>query len=127
MARPRPLNVLVVDDYPDSAEALAQLLDLMGHGARAACSCAEARDVVTGSAGFVPDVVILDVRLPDGDGFTLAAELCGLLPTRPVFVALTGLPNQESNCRAAGIDHYVLKPADPDILAAILARCQPES
>lgn len=123
MAQPRPLSVLVVDDYPDSAEALAQLLTLLGHDARAACSCAEARAAVTGGAAFVPQVILLDVRLSDGDGFTLAAELCGLLPTRPVLVALTGLPNQEANCRAAGFDHYMLKPADPIALTALLARC----
>jgi CheY-like chemotaxis protein len=127
MAQPRPLNVLVVDDYPDSAEALAQLLTLMGRNARSACSCAEARAAVSGSAAFVPDVVILDVRLPDGDGFALAAELCGLLPARPTLVALTGLPNQESNCRAAGFDHYMLKPADPAALAAVLARRGPKA
>lgn len=126
MARPRPLNVLVVDDYPDSAEALAQLLNLMGYDARAARSCAEARAAVTGSAAFVPDAVVLDVRLSDGDGFALAAELCGLLPARPVFVALTGLPNQEANCRAAGIDYYMLKPADPAALTATLAQCGPK-
>jgi CheY-like chemotaxis protein len=123
MAQPRPLAVLIVDDYPDSAEALAQLLGLMGHAARAACSCAEARAAVTGVAAFVPDVVLTDLRLPDGDGITLAGELCVLLPARPVLVALTGLPNQEANCRAAGFDHYLLKPADPAALAALLARC----
>jgi CheY-like chemotaxis protein len=127
MAQPRPRAVLVVDDYPDSAEALAQLLDLMGHDARAACSCAEARAAVAGGAGFVPDVVLTDLRLPDGDGFVLAGELCALLPARPLLVALTGLPNQEANCRAAGFDHYLLKPADPGALAALLARRPGES
>jgi CheY-like chemotaxis protein len=120
MPAPRPLRVLVVDDYPDSADALAQLLTLLGHDARAARSCAEARAALAGAA-FVPDAILLDLRLPDGDGLALAAELCGLLPARPLLLALTGLPHLDAACRAAGFDHYLLKPADPATLAAILS------
>jgi CheY-like chemotaxis protein len=114
------LRVLVVDDHPDCADATAQLLTLHGHDARPAHSCAEARAEVS-RAGFVPDVVILDVRLPDGDGYALAGELCRALPARPLLIALTGLQDQEERCRAAGFDHYLLKPADPVALAALLA------
>jgi CheY-like chemotaxis protein len=120
MPAPRPLRVLVVDDYPDSADALTQLLTLLGHDARGACSCAEARAALAGAA-FVPNAILLDLRLPDGDGFALAAELCALLPARPLLVALTGLPNLDAACRAAGFDYYLLKPADPAALAALLA------
>jgi len=62
---PQPLRVLIVDDYPDSAEAIAQLLSLHGYDARDAQSSAAAIQAVT--TGFAPDVVILDLRLPDGD------------------------------------------------------------
>lgn len=122
MPDPRPFRVLVVDDHPDAAEALAQLLALHGHDARAATTCAEARAAVSGAAGFAPDAVLMDVRLRDGTGFALAADLCHLLPARPVLIALTGLQDQEEKCRAAGFDHYVLKPAAPAALAALLAR-----
>jgi DNA-binding response OmpR family regulator len=122
MALSRPLGILVVDDYPDSAEATAQFLALHGHDARAAHSCAEARAMVSGDAAFVPEVVIVDIRLPDGDGVTLGGELCRLLPARPVLIAITGLPNQEANCRAAGFDHYILKPADPTALAEFVSQ-----
>ena len=120
MPDPRPFRVLLVDDHPDAAEALAQLLALHGHDARAATTCAEARGAV---AGFAPDAVLMDVRLRDGNGFALAAELGRLLPARPVLIALTGLQDQEEKCRAAGFDHYVLKPADPVALAALIATC----
>jgi CheY-like chemotaxis protein len=122
MAQTRPLGILVVDDYPDSAEATAQFLTLHGHDARFAHSCAEAVAMVSGDAAFVPEVVLMDIRLPDGDGFALGGELRRRLPVRPVLIALTGLPNQEANCRAAGFDHYILKPADPTALMAILAQ-----
>lgn len=124
MPNPRQLRVLVVDDHPDSAEATAQLLALHGHDARAVLSCAEARAAVAGADPFAPDVVVLDVRLTDGDGFTLAAELCRVLPARPVLIAHTGVPGLEQRCRAAGFDHCLLKPADPEQLEKIVQTCR---
>src|SRR5215212_6306163 len=119
----RQLRVLVVDDHPDSAEAAAQLLALHGHDARAVHSCAETLAAVGGADPFVPEVVVLDVRLPDGDGFTLAEELCRVLGSRPGLIAHTGLPGLEARCRAAGFDSYLLKPVDPAALADLVARC----
>lgn len=116
------LRVLVVDDHPDSAEATAQLLALHGHDTLPALTCAEARAIVTGPPAFLPDVVVMDVRLPDGDGYSLAAELCKLLAVRPLLIAVTGLQDQEEKCRDAGFDYFLLKPADPAALAALLAR-----
>jgi CheY-like chemotaxis protein len=112
------LRVLVVEDHPDAADSTAQLLTLLGHEAHAALSAAEARAAV--AAGFLPDLVLLDIILPDGDGYSLAAELCQLLAVRPVLVAVTGLPHQEDRCRAAGFDHHYLKPVDPEVLAALV-------
>ncbi|WP_171475348.1 response regulator [Frigoriglobus tundricola] len=127
MPHPRQLRLLVVDDHPDSADSLSQLLSLLGHDARAARTCAEARTALDQGAGFAPDVVVLDVRLPDGDGFALAAELRRRLERPPVFIALTGLQDQEQKCHAAGFDHYLLKPVEPARLAALLAAlCRPE-
>ena len=122
---PRQRRVLVVDDHPDTAEATAQLLALHGHDARAARSCAEARAAVGGADPFVPDVVILDVRLQDGDGFALAEELCRVLPVRPGLIAHSGLPGLGARCRAAGFDHYVLKPGTPSELAELVAKYAP--
>lgn len=123
MLDPRPLRVLVVDDYLDGAEALAQLLAYHGHDARSANTRAEALALVSDGAGFAPDVVMLDLRLPDGDGFSLAVELCGVLPAKPVLIAHTGYPGMEEKCRAAGFDHYLLKPTDPVALATLLTTC----
>jgi CheY-like chemotaxis protein len=115
---PRPLRVLVVDDHPDSAEATAQLLALHGHDTRPAHSCAEA---LREAAVFAPDLVLLDVCLPDGDGFALAADLCRALPVRPALVAVTGLSGQAERCLSEGFDHHLLKPAAPGELAALVA------
>jgi CheY-like chemotaxis protein len=123
MPDPRQVRVLVVDDHPDSAEAAAQLLALHGHDTRAVHSCAETLVAVSGADPFVPEVVVLDVRLPDGDGFALAEELCRVLPVRPVLIAHTGLPGLEERCRKAGFDHYLLKPADPAVLTDLVVKC----
>src|SRR4051794_8150626 len=123
MPQPRPLRVLVVDDHPDAAEIAAHLLTLHGHDARPAHTCAEAVGLVAApDPGFAPDVVLLDVRLPDGDGFALAGELCRLLARRPLLVAVTGLSGLRERCLEAGFDHHFLKPADPKELAALLAK-----
>ena len=127
MPTPRLLRVLVVDDHPDTAEATAQLLALHGHDARAAHSCAEARAVLGGDDPFIPDVVVVDVRLPDGDGFALADELRRALAVRPGLIAHTGLPGLDERCRAAGFDHYLLKPADPAVLVDVVVKCSPAS
>jgi CheY-like chemotaxis protein len=122
MVHSQPLRILVVDDYPDSAEATVQFLTLHGYEARFAHTCAETVSMVNGDASFVPDIVLLDIRLPDGDGFTLGAELRRRLSVRPVLIALTGLPGQEDKCRSAGFNHYILKPAEPAALIALLAQ-----
>ena len=121
MSHPRQLRLLVVDDHPDSADSLTQLLSLLGYDARAARTCAEARAVLDQEADFAPDVAILDVQLPDGDGFALVAELRKRFERLPVFIALTGLQDQEQKCREAGFDHYLLKPVEPARLATLLA------
>lgn len=114
----QPFSVLVVDDYPDSAEATAQMIALYGYDARAARSCREARDLV--ATGFAPRVLLLDVWLQDGDGLSLAQELVAALARPPVLVAVTGMPGQEERCRQAGFDHVLFKPAEPRELKAIL-------
>jgi CheY-like chemotaxis protein len=118
-ARTRPpLRVLVVDDHHDCGDSSADLLRLLGHEVRLARSCAEAETAV---GSFAPDVAILDIGLPDGDGYGLATKLVGVLARRPLLVALTGFGNLDDRSRAAGFDHHLLKPADPPALAALLA------
>jgi CheY-like chemotaxis protein len=97
----RPLSVLVVEDHPDAARALAILLPLLcGCRVRVALSVAEALD----AAAVGPfDAVLTDIGLPDGDGCDLADRLLRLLPARPLLVAITALGVlAEDRCRACG-------------------------
>ena len=116
------LRILLVEDHPDGAESCALWLGMLGHRVHVAGSCAAA---VAVAGSFAPDVAILDIGLPDGDGYQLADKLVAGLARRPLMVALTGYGNGEERARAAGFDHYLLKPAEPAVLAAVLARHAP--
>ena len=93
-----PLRVLVVDDWPDTAESLAVLLRLWGHDVRIAHDGPTALAV---AALYRPHVVLLDVGLPGMDGYQVAWRMRNDLRLRETFlVSLTGY-GQDSD-RGAG-------------------------
>ena len=114
-------RVLVVDDNRDSAESLAMMLKLTGN---------EVRTAFDGEAGlaeaeaFRPDVAFLDIGMPRLDGHECARRIRsspwggGVL-----LVAMTGWGQEEDRrrTRAAGFDHHLVKPVDPEALRMILA------
>jgi two-component system CheB/CheR fusion protein len=111
------LSVLVVDDYPDAAESLARVLRLDGHDARAALGGDAAAALLE---GWVPDVAVLDLRMPGVDGFALAERLRAL-PRPPLLVAVSGSALKADWARAAAaFDRHFLKPVDPHALAELL-------
>jgi DNA-binding response OmpR family regulator len=111
------LQILVVEDYPDGAESLAQLLALYDHNVRTAGEGDEALRLWSEEPA---DVVILDIWLPGSDGYDVAKKLCAESKHRPLLVALTGVPNLEARSRSEGFDHHFLKPVNPKTLAAVL-------
>ena len=119
MSPTTPLSVLVVDDDPDAADSTGTLLTLYGHTPRVARSCAEA---LAAADEFTPDVALLDLGLPDGDGAALAGAMRARLGRRPVLVAVTGFQGRDADARRAGFDHVFLKPLDPRELEALLRR-----
>ena len=103
-----PLRALVVDDEPDLAEVLTSMLAHEGWAARAAHDGAEARRLAEQAR---PDVVILDVNLPDVSGFDVLHELRALNPAVCVLF-LTARDSVEDRIAGitAGGDDYVTKP-----------------
>jgi two-component system OmpR family response regulator len=103
-----PLRALVVDDEPDLAEVLTAMLAHEGWAARAAHDGAEARRLAEQSR---PDVVILDVNLPDASGFDVLRDLRALNPAVCVLF-LTARDAVEDRIAGitAGGDDYVTKP-----------------
>jgi len=103
------LNVLVVDDNEDSADVLAELLRMCGHGVRVASYGQDALELVSDAP---PDVVLLDVGLPDLDGYEVAALIRERFGRGIRLVALTGYSDAEAKSRAAsaGFDVFLTKP-----------------
>jgi DNA-binding response OmpR family regulator len=113
------MRVLVVDDYPVAAEITCQLLELLGHESLAAVDGKQALDH---AASFDPDVIVLDLDLPDQTGYDVARTLRARPGKRPFIAAVTGFGGSEDRVRslAAGIDLHVLKPANAAMLTKII-------
>lgn len=105
-------RLLVVDDHADAAEALAMLLEALGHEVRVATNGAAALDA---AAEFRPDTALLDLSLPDMTGYELAEQLRAAAPeTALQIVAVTGWDSadEQSRARAAGFLGVLTKPVD---------------
>ena len=112
-------RILVVDDNADAADAVAVLLGIEGHDVHTAHSghaaLAEAR-------AWAPDAMVLDIGLPDMDGYELARRVraLGMTPP-PLLIALSGygLAGDVRRSRDAGFSHHLLKPVEPDTLCVL--------
>lgn len=118
-------RVLIVDDNVDAADSLAMLLNIDGHEAAAAYSATAALEAVE---RWKPEIVLLDVGLPEVDGYEIARRLRASNPVPGIrLIALTGYGRDEDRERAreAGFDDHLLKPADMEALQRLLARGHP--
>mgnify|MGYP001449209924 FL=1 len=122
--RATPRRILVVDDNVDAADSLVALLRLDGHDASAVYDAASALAAIEARE---PEVVLLDLGMPQMDGFEAARRIrareTGGNAIRSLrLVAFTGY-GQESDrerAKAAGFDAHLVKPADLDALAQAL-------
>ena len=105
-----PCRVLVVDDNRDAADAAVMLLELWGHEAMTAYSAAQC---ITVAKMFSPDIVLMDIGLPDKDGFAVKCELEEHCPEVRV-VALTGFTQADivRQSRDAGFADHLTKPVE---------------
>ena len=113
-------EVLVVEDDERSGVLVDAMLQSAGHRPRRARSLSEARAVL--GAGL-PEVVLLDLRLPDGSGQSLAREIRGMPGGEDVLILAVSASVLEAVRREAlesGCDGFVEKPISPrDLLARI--------
>ena len=113
-------RVLVVEDYLDSAQTLAMLVNLLGHEVRVAHSGTEGVRV---ALEWTPDAVLCDIGLPGLDGYGVARQLRSHVSTEStVLIALTGYGTEEDiqRSRLAGFNYHITKPADPTALLSLL-------
>jgi two-component system CheB/CheR fusion protein len=118
---PRSMRVLVVDDNRDAGETLAMLLDSLGHRTRLVMNGHEA---LAASDEWSPEVVFLDIGLPEMDGYEVAAELRRRsLDPPPRLVAVTGYGQDSDRAKSlrAGFDDHLVKPAAFAAIEAIVA------
>ena len=115
------LRVLLVDDWPDAAEAMAALMRLWGHDTRIAHDGASALDL---AALYRPHVIFLDIGLPGIDGYQVARRLREA-PSFPeaFIVSVTGSAEEQAQrlSRESGCDGHLTKPVDPAGLQRLLA------
>ena len=114
-------RVLIVDDNPDAATSLSMLLAVEGHETRVAYS---AREALAGVDAFEPEVVVLDIGLPEMSGYELAKRLRTTPQMRGVrLVALTGYgqPEDRQLARSAGFDDHLVKPVEIEALERAIA------
>ena len=118
------LRVLIVDDNRDSAESLALVLKTAGHEVQIANAPAEALKI---KPLFLPKVIILDIGLPEMDGY----ELCRRMRERfdltgVMLIALTGWGQMRDlqMSKRAGFHHHLVKPVDPGYLINLLGKRQ---
>jgi CheY-like chemotaxis protein len=115
-----PVRILIVDDNRDAADTMGMLLELGGHEVIVAHSGNQALEL---GRQRRPDVVILDIGMPDINGYEVARTARSEDWGRSAFlIALTGWGQAEDKERArmAGFDRHLTKPVDPDLVEEIL-------
>lgn len=124
-ALPNALRILIADDNKDAAETLGVLLDMMGHRVHLVH---DGEAAVQAAAAFDPHVVVLDIGMPNLNGFE-AAQRIRMQPggAGRTLIALTGWGQRQDLVRSkeVGFDRHLVKPINVEALTAILQEVQP--
>jgi DNA-binding response OmpR family regulator len=112
-------RILVVDDNEDAADSLATLLGVLGYAVRVAY---DGPDAIVAADEFKPDAALLDIGLPKLSGYDIARHMRASRGDGVLLVAITGWGQEDDRRKArdAGFDHHFTKPADFDLLMALL-------
>jgi PAS domain S-box-containing protein len=118
------LRILIVDDNRDAADSLGLVCEEEGH---LVCVCHSSHDALCRHQAFSPDVALLDIGLPDIDGYALAANLRNNASRVPLLIAITGYGQADDRLRAlsAGFQHHFVKPVDINALLELLSAFDP--
>jgi CheY-like chemotaxis protein len=116
------VRVLFVDDDSATREGYAAYLTQSGFEVKTA---ATGREALAFAATWAPRVIVLDLGLPDIDGWQIARQLKGDAATRSIpLIALTGsdLPHERVSAMRAGCDRHLTKPCMPTALLDAIRR-----
>ena len=113
-------RILIIDDDVDQADVLAYRLRHQGFDVKHSASARQGAQL---AQQWSPDTILLDIRMPDGDGL----ELCGQLSDDPatamipvVLVSGAEMPHLIRQARSAGSRFFVSKPYDPNVLLLLI-------
>lgn len=123
----RRRRILIVDDNRDAAQSLAMLLNVEGHETQVAYS---AKEALERARAFQPDISLLDIGLPEMNGYELAQRMrADRNDAGPILIALTGYGQAEDRARAlsAGFADHLVKPVDLSALERSLAALEGEN
>jgi DNA-binding response OmpR family regulator len=108
------MKVLIAEDDRDFGNILAQYVTISGFDVNMGRNGKEAWDLFTGEK---PDICVLDVMMPEMDGFTLAEKIKELDPDMPlIFLTARSLKDDIVKGLKIGADDYITKPFDPEVL-----------
>lgn len=116
------MNIVVIDDSPDTAEMLRMLFEIQGHSVLVAFSGKSGMELACVAE---PDLLIVDVGLPDMDGVDVISSLNSVCELGACcFVVYTGRNDTETRHRAeqAGVDHFFVKSHDISGLLEVIER-----
>jgi signal transduction histidine kinase/ActR/RegA family two-component response regulator len=117
----RGCRIVVADDNRDAADSLAMLLETHGYQVTVGYSGTQALQIIAAAA---PQVAILDIGMPDMTGYEVAARIRAAAWGRDIcLIAVTGWGQEDDKARAtaAGFDHHLTKPVDPDDVERLLS------
>jgi CheY-like chemotaxis protein len=113
-------RLLIADDNADAADSLAMLLRFEGHDVTVVNN---GRQALAAVGTLQPEFALLDIGMPDVNGYELARQLRKLpLPAKLTLIAVTGWGRDGDKARAveAGFDYHFIKPIDPEQLFELL-------
>jgi len=116
-----PKKILIVDDNVDSADSLACLLKMDGHSIRVANTASAA---LAAQAEFLPDIMFLDIGLPEMNGYEVARRIrASAHGAKLCLVAITGWggDKDKENAKAAGFNAHLTKPVDISAVQSLIA------
>lgn len=118
-SRAKSRHILLVDDNADTLQSMAKLLELSGHKVVTARDGPSAIEAVR---EHLPEVVLLDIGLPDMSGYAVAETVRREGMNAPLLIAISGYTQEKDRekSRRAGFDHHLSKPVDLDVLLAII-------
>jgi CheY-like chemotaxis protein len=119
------LHVLLIEDHADTAEAMSELLRILGYRVSVAGTVAQALTLAASASNGLPgdgqiDLVVSDLGLPDGTGFDLMRELADRYRLRGIALSGYGMEEDIRRSRESGFAKHLTKPVNPQALQSAL-------